>query len=61
MHIPLGRREILVPSQLLNCPCRCSTHSQVRTEGVPEDVDTLMFQVSFPSSPSHTGLHPFLC
>ena len=41
VHVALSRREILVPGQFLNGPRRRPPHRQVRTEGVPENVDTL--------------------
>ena len=39
VHGPLCRGEVLVPSQLLNRPCRRTLHSQMRAEGVPKDMD----------------------
>jgi hypothetical protein len=39
VHVPLGRREVLVSGQLLDRPCPCSSHRQMRAEGVAKEVD----------------------
>ena len=39
VHVPLRRRQVLMPGQLLNRPRRRAPHRQVRTERVPQDVN----------------------
>ena len=39
MHVPLGGPQIRLPGQFLNRPGRRSSHRQMRTEGVPQDVN----------------------
>ena len=39
MHVPLRRRKVLMPSQLLNRSGRRSLHRKVRAEGVAQDVN----------------------
>ena len=41
MHVPLRRRRVLVPGQLLDRPRRCPSHREMRTERVPQDVDAV--------------------
>ena len=38
VHVPLCRRQVLVPGQSLDGPRRRPTHRQVRAEGVAQDV-----------------------
>jgi len=48
MHVPLGRLEIRMPSELLNGPCRRSLHGQVGTERVSKNVNPSMLQLGCP-------------
>ncbi len=60
MHIPLSRHQILVASQLLNGRRRRAAHRQMRTEGVPQHVDTLVLEARSPGRPTNQTLHNFL-
>ncbi len=39
VHVPLRRLQVLMPGQFLDGPRQRSTHRQMRTERVPQDVN----------------------
>jgi len=52
VQVTLRRPEILVTGELLNGPRRRPTHREMRTERVPQDVQS-GFHVRSPCDPSH--------
>ena len=56
VHVPLRRRQILMPGKFLNRPRRGASHGEMRTERVPEHMDAVARD---PRVSSHT-LHPVL-
>ena len=60
MHVPLRRRQILMPRQLLNGPRRRAPHRQVRTERVSQDVHAWLRRSRARRDAPHQSLHDLL-
>ena len=60
MHVALCRRQVLVSDQFLNGPCWSAPHREMRTEGVPQDMDAMMVQPGQTSRPPNTILDHLL-
>jgi hypothetical protein len=56
MEIPLGCAEILMTREFLNRSGCSAPHSQVRTEGVPQNVRSVISQIRFTCRPTDEGL-----
>jgi hypothetical protein len=52
MHVPLGRREILMASKLLNRPRRRAPHCQMRTDCVPQTMNAARSRLPKVRSPN---------
>ena len=61
MHIPLGRREVLMSRQFLDRPCRCTPHREMRAERVAKDVHAPVLQLcgSRRGPEDHDGIMAF--
>ena len=57
VHVPLRRPEILMAGEFLNRSYGSTAHHQVRTERVPQNVRTVVSQISFPRRPADQVLH----
>ena len=60
MHVPLRRRQILMPGQFLNRPSGAAAHRQVRAERVSQNVHTNIANVRATCRPLNQPLHETL-
>jgi hypothetical protein len=60
VHVPLRRSQLLVASQFLNRSDWRSPHGEVRTERMPQDVDTDVPQIRPSRHPQHQALYSAL-
>jgi hypothetical protein len=60
VHVPLRRGEILMSGGFLNRPRGCAPHGQMRTEGMPQHMDTAV-HLCASCGTSDQPLHDLLC
>ena len=61
MHVPLRHAELAVSGELLDRPCRRTSHRQMRTERVSQSMRTACRKTSRPSGLPHVLTDDVLC